>query len=324
MAAEQSEDAPIAFLSHASEDKDSFAEPLGRALAQLGVDPWLDKWEIKPGDSLVQKIFDEGLSRSQAVVVIISATSITKRWVREELDKATVDRIEHGRRLIPIRLDEVEMPAPLHHLVWINAERTPEGVGHAAARIADVLHGNSSRPAVAAKPRYVTSSAPVPGLTPVDSFLLLEVIREAMEVGQTKVIMLHNIKSRAVQAGLGSSMIEESLHALHEQYYVLPSTSATNSVRHVELTLDGYSAGISYVVSDIDEIHTRVMAALVNNPPSGTDTLTELAAQAHANRFVVDQCLHLLEAHGHVKASRSIGGGVRIQQISPTLRRLLP
>jgi len=30
-------------LSHASEDKADFAEPLGRELASLGIRPWLDK-----------------------------------------------------------------------------------------------------------------------------------------------------------------------------------------------------------------------------------------------------------------------------------------
>ena len=53
---------PTAFLSHASEDKASFAEPLGRELASLGIRPWLDKWEIRPGDSLVSKLFDEGVA----------------------------------------------------------------------------------------------------------------------------------------------------------------------------------------------------------------------------------------------------------------------
>lgn len=42
---------PVAFLSHASEDKAGFVEPLARKLAELGVKPWLDKWEIRPATS---------------------------------------------------------------------------------------------------------------------------------------------------------------------------------------------------------------------------------------------------------------------------------
>lgn len=141
-------DNPVAFVSHASEDKVSFAERLSRGLAGHGVRPWLDKWEFKP-DSLVQRLFDEGLKTAEAVIVIAYAVSVTKPWVREELDQATVRRIQNGTRLIPVRLDGVDMPAPLLHLKWIEAERTPADIARVAGEIADVIHGYNDRPSVA-------------------------------------------------------------------------------------------------------------------------------------------------------------------------------
>ncbi len=111
---ESDERVPIAFVSHASEDKPSFAVPLSSKLAELGIKPWLDQWEIQPGDSLVQRLFDEGLKNADAVILIASAASVVKRWVREELDSAAVSRIERGTRIIPVRLDSVEMPQPLN------------------------------------------------------------------------------------------------------------------------------------------------------------------------------------------------------------------
>jgi hypothetical protein len=116
---------PRVFLSHASEDKADFAEPFGRELASLGVRPWLDKWEIRPGDSLVTKLFDEGVAAVDAVIV--SRHSAGKRWVRAELDAAMVRKITEDTRLIPIRLDEADIPAPLKTLVWHNAARTETG-----------------------------------------------------------------------------------------------------------------------------------------------------------------------------------------------------
>ena len=82
-----------AFLSHASEDKEDFVEPLARELAEMGVAPWLDIWEIRPGDSLVRKLFEEGLDAVDAVIVVVSSSSAAKPWVREELDAAVVRRI---------------------------------------------------------------------------------------------------------------------------------------------------------------------------------------------------------------------------------------
>ena len=48
--------APKIFLSHASEDKDRFVVEFARRLRENGVDAWLDQWEMKPGDSLVDMI----------------------------------------------------------------------------------------------------------------------------------------------------------------------------------------------------------------------------------------------------------------------------
>ena len=50
--------APKVFISHASEDKDRFVLGLATKLRDSGVDAWLDKWEMLPGDSLVDKIFE--------------------------------------------------------------------------------------------------------------------------------------------------------------------------------------------------------------------------------------------------------------------------
>jgi len=59
------------FISHASEDKEQVALPLSLALRQRGVRVWLDKFELRIGDSLRQKI-DEGLANSRFGVVILS------------------------------------------------------------------------------------------------------------------------------------------------------------------------------------------------------------------------------------------------------------
>jgi hypothetical protein len=168
-----------AFLSHASEDKSGFVEPLARELAKMGVAPWLDIWEIRPGDSLVRKLFDEGLDTVDAVIVVVSASSAAKPWVREELDAAMVRRITGSMRLIPVRLDDAPIPSPLEHLVWINANRTPEGIRSAAEEITDALYGRDKRPAVAPPPAY-TAAAPVHGLAQADSALLAILIEQAL------------------------------------------------------------------------------------------------------------------------------------------------
>jgi hypothetical protein len=73
---------PKAFISHASEDKDRFVIEFSTKLRGKGVDAWLDKWEMQPGDSLVDKIFEEGIKYADVFVIILSHNSVNKPWIK--------------------------------------------------------------------------------------------------------------------------------------------------------------------------------------------------------------------------------------------------
>ena len=109
---------PKVFVSHASEDKERFVINFAKKLREKGVDAWVDKWEMKLGDSLVDKIFEEGIKSCDTFIIILSKFSVTKPWVREELDSAIVKRIEEKTRLIPIVIDEgIDIPQCIKHLL---------------------------------------------------------------------------------------------------------------------------------------------------------------------------------------------------------------
>ena len=101
---------PKVFISHASEDKGRFVLSFAQRLREKGVNAWVDAWEMLPGDSLVDKIFNEGLRPADAVVVVLSDASVTKPWVQKELNTAVVKNIEDRTRLIPVRLDDCQIP----------------------------------------------------------------------------------------------------------------------------------------------------------------------------------------------------------------------
>jgi hypothetical protein len=74
-----------AFVSHASEDKESVAIPLTTALKGAGLRVWLDRAELKIGDSLRQKI-DQGLAQSRFGILIVSKNFLSKHWPQQELN----------------------------------------------------------------------------------------------------------------------------------------------------------------------------------------------------------------------------------------------
>lgn len=86
------------FISYASEDRETVAEPLANALIQQGLTVWYDKLALTMGDSLRQAI-DEGLSKSKYGVVILSPNFFEKDWPQKELN-ALVAREEKGVKVI--------------------------------------------------------------------------------------------------------------------------------------------------------------------------------------------------------------------------------
>ncbi len=72
------------FISHATEDKDTFVRSLALALRSQGLKVWYDEFTLGIGDSL-RKSIDEGLSSSKFGIVVISPNFIGKPWTDREL-----------------------------------------------------------------------------------------------------------------------------------------------------------------------------------------------------------------------------------------------
>lgn len=90
------------FISHASEDKATVAKPLAEALLARGYDVWLDKFVVKLGDSLPERI-DDGLSSCRYAVVILSPHFVSKQWTKRELDGLVARETQEGaKRILPV------------------------------------------------------------------------------------------------------------------------------------------------------------------------------------------------------------------------------
>lgn len=103
------------FISHASEDKDSFVRALAEALQAKGARVWYDEFTLKVGDSLREKI-DQGLLQSRYGIVIISRSFIVKKWPKRELDGLVSLEVDGQSRILPIwheiSKDEVTQYSP--------------------------------------------------------------------------------------------------------------------------------------------------------------------------------------------------------------------
>lgn len=85
------------FISHAYEDKNSFANELALALKQKGLRVWFSGFELKLGDSIAGSI-NEALLQARFGIVIISPIYLRKKWAMAEL-KALLSQGDEGRIL---------------------------------------------------------------------------------------------------------------------------------------------------------------------------------------------------------------------------------
>lgn len=102
-------DRPSVFLSHSSKDK-PFVSRLATDLKSRGVPVWFDQWELKVGDSLIEKI-ETGISQSGWLAVILSRNSASSDWVQKELRAAQVRELRNSDVFVlPIVIDDCEIP----------------------------------------------------------------------------------------------------------------------------------------------------------------------------------------------------------------------
>ncbi len=89
------------FLCHATEDKKVLVEPLALELESYGLKVWYDKFEVKLGDSLREKV-DEGLAQSSYGVVVLSPAFFEKNWPRKELNGLFAREVEGKKVILPV------------------------------------------------------------------------------------------------------------------------------------------------------------------------------------------------------------------------------
>jgi hypothetical protein len=90
---------------------------------------WFDQWEIKVGDSIVQKAND-GLSSHSYLGVILSPDAVRSPWVKSELGAGLIREL-HTRRVVvlPILYRECHIPPLLQHKHYADFRETyPRGL----------------------------------------------------------------------------------------------------------------------------------------------------------------------------------------------------
>lgn len=314
--------APRVFLSHASEDKERFVIPFATRLRSVGIDVWVDQWELRPGDSLVQRIFDEGIASADALIVVLSHASVVKPWVREELDAGVVRRITSGgsTRLVPVLLDEdVQVPAPLRHLLWESVPNS--GIDQVGERIANDLLGLSTKPALGPRPTY--QQTPIRWTTESADEVIFALIVDLLRShdGPGWMLFSNEVQERAHERGIEAERFRESMLALIDQGLVNAETMA-GGVRwlirpfsdRIWLDLERDS-GVN-----LDTARQELLASIVNGDQ---DHATFDPSDIDISWNTMGALLRQFQAKGLMRVNSIADGRYTVHGVSPLAKRTL-
>lgn len=308
---------PRVFLSHASEDKERFVLSFAAALRDKGINAWLDKWEILPGDSLVDKLFEEGLKDADAVLIVISPASVSKPWVREELNTAIVNRITKQTKVIPIVLDHCEVPESLKSLVWEPIRDTRHYEAE-LNRIVAAIFNHREKPQLGPAPKYVTERV-IPGLQQTDMAVLRAIYEDAVERNRP-FWDPEPIRSRIPE--LDQEVFLDSLEILEQHGYLVIKRLAGGCPRGIgviQATLNGTMVYARAYLPETEE-HIRAVALAILNHEIRDETA--IAQFTGLKQFLVGQFLKLFESRGWIKTSSSLNDTF-IFSVAPSMKRAI-
>jgi hypothetical protein len=302
------------FVSHASEDKERFVIPFATALLQKGIDAWVDQWEILPGDSLVDKLFEEGLKNADAVLIVISPYSILKPWVRLELDTAVVNRITRQSKIIPVVLDGAEVPESLRSLVW-ETVRDVSNFSVTLERVVSAIYEHREKPALGNPPSYVRERS-IPGLQKLDMAVLKAIYEDAVAHNHP---IWDATEIFAKFDDVQTELLLDSLEILEQQGYLKISKymGVPRGIGVLQPTLNGFMVFARTFLPEFEDFHLKIGLAILNQDQSSARGLAETTA---VPRFAVDQILDLFDSKGWIRLSKCIGDA-HIFQVLPSMRR---
>ena len=86
----------LVFVSHSSDDKQDYVEPIVSDLEDCYINIWLDKRKILPGDNLRKSIFRDGLDKADIALIFFTEQSLQSSWVDKEIKHVLREESKKG------------------------------------------------------------------------------------------------------------------------------------------------------------------------------------------------------------------------------------
>lgn len=97
------------FMSYSHADKEKIDLIAGHLLRKR-TNVWIDRWELKAGDSIINKV-QEAVEGSSALLIMLSKASVESEWCKKELTAGLFRELDEKRVVtIPVMLEDCKVP----------------------------------------------------------------------------------------------------------------------------------------------------------------------------------------------------------------------
>jgi hypothetical protein len=311
---------PKAFLCHATPDKDIYVAPFGIFLASKGIEPWVDDWEIKPGDSLLTMI-ESGIGDAGYFLPFLSPRSVDRPWVRSEIEMAVTRKMLNKLRIIPILIGVGFHDVPLFLQTILGVKVDGEaGIPAAAQRVVDTIYGVSSKPPIAARPAY-TATPTVPGLSPADMAFLRAACERSIEADQP-YIDFDGVAERLKDSGLTEQTMKDCAAVLSERGYLKREGVPGNPYKHLEVRPTGFDAYATAFIPEYESVYRKIAVMIAGapdyNPGIDAESIFRTIKVSHR---IVNHVYEHLAMRGKITLSKALHPSHKAMTVSASFRR---
>lgn len=319
---------PKVFISHAGEDRERFVKPFATKLREKGVDAWVSFWEINLGDSLIFKIFDEGIADSKIFIVVLSEKSIDKPWVKKELSIGIVQQINSKSKIIPIVLDDVEVPLALQDTAY---QRIKDIINYETEfnNVINAIFGLYEKPPVGSIPAYNGVELFIPSLSKIDNILLKICFEELVQTdffGDR--LNTFEIVKLATALEINERDAHDSLIVLGRKYYLkgtLGNGGGEEFLLNIRFTVFGFHECAKKLMKDYDKLLIKMAWFIFNTDRDDKyydfntcKNADKLGYNVHVLNYIYD----LFDQKGFIKVHK-LAYCRDINRVNPELKRWL-
>jgi len=299
---------PKIFISHASDDKDRFVIDFATKLRSNGVDAWVDQWEINIGDSLIDKIFEQGISEADAFIIVLSHSSIQKPWVREELNVASIKRIEKSTKVIPVIIDVgLEVPEVLRTTVWETIEDI-NSYEQSLKKILASIYGVYEKPELGNKPAYAMGTVEVEGLSVLDSTIFKALGDEVFNTGSAHIDA--PLLARIIaQIEISEEDMIDSLEILENEYLLEQTKFLNSQLPMIQLKYYGVLKYAEHFIENFPTIYHNIISLIMNGDLSYAQ---DYASKLNCSKVLINALVEYFDSQGYVNTHNALSHGIGI------------